>query len=341
MATNKNAIIRYRTLDRCFRNPGRMYFFEDLLEECNAALRDYDPSSEGIARTQLFKDIKFMEDAQGYDVSLLRLHHGRKVYYRYEDINFSINNQPLNETEAQQLKESLITLSRFSGMPQFEWVDEIKVRLEQNFNLTSQKKVMSFEENPDLEGQNHIGDIYNAIVNEKVLVVKYQPFKWDTSTDLEIHPYHLKQYNNRWFLIGWDAKNGYLANIALDRIEELTESSVEYIRNDDIDFEDYFYDVVGVSVPFEGEPEKVVLKIEKSLWPYIKTKPIHGSQIRIKEMEEERFEYVRLKLFVNYELKSLLLSHGDRIEVLEPMHLRDSIKRVINRQYRNYNKSTE
>ena len=65
MATNKNAIIRYRTLDSCFRNPGRMCFFEDLLNECNIALMDYDPSSEGVARTQLFKDIKFMEDAQG------------------------------------------------------------------------------------------------------------------------------------------------------------------------------------------------------------------------------------------------------------------------------------
>jgi len=341
MATNKNAIIRYHVLDRCFRNPGRMYFFADLLEECNAALKDFDPISEGIARTQLFKDIKFMEDSQGYDVSLLRLRYGRKVYYRYEDLNFSINNQPLNETEAQQLKESLITLSRFSGMPQFEWVDEIMGRLEQNFNLTSQKKVMSFEENPDLEGRNHIGDIYNAIVNEKVLIVKYQPFKWDTSTDLEVHPYHLKQYNNRWFLIAWDAKNEYLANIALDRIEELTESSVEYIPNNDIDFEDYFYDVIGVSVPSNGKPEKVVLKIEKSLWPYIKTKPIHGSQIRIKDMESDQYKYIKLKLFVNYELKSLLLSHGDRIEVLEPKHLRDSLKRVINRQYKNYNHSAE
>jgi len=341
MATNKNAIIRYRTLNKCFRNPGRMYFFEDLLEECNAALRDFDPTSEGIARTQLFKDIKFMEDVQGYDVSLLRLKYGRKIYYRYEDINFSINNQPLNETEAQQLKESLITLSRFSGMPQFEWVDEIKVRLEQNFNLTSQKKVMSFEENVDLEGRNFISDIYNAIVNDKVLMVKYQPFKWDTSTELEVHPYHLKQFNNRWFLIAWDAKNGYLANIALDRIEELKESSIAFIPNEDIDFEDYFYDVIGVSVPSVGKPEKVVLKIEKSLWPYIKTKPIHGSQIRIKDMESDQYEYIKLKLFVNYEFKSLLLSHGDRVEVLEPLHLRDSIKRVINTQYENYNSSAE
>ena len=57
MSTNKNALIRYQVLDRCFRNIGKMYFWEDLLEECNKALIDFDPNSNGIQRRQLFDDI--------------------------------------------------------------------------------------------------------------------------------------------------------------------------------------------------------------------------------------------------------------------------------------------
>jgi predicted DNA-binding transcriptional regulator YafY len=313
-----------------------MYFFEDLLEECNAALRDFDPSSEGIARTQLFKDIKFMEDAQGYDVSLLRLRHGRKFYYRYEDINFSINNQPLNEKEAQQLKESLMTLSRFKGMPQFEWVDEIKVRLEQSFNLTSEEHVLSFEENPYLTGREYIGDLYNHIINKKTLQIRYQPFNWDTPGDFEIHPYHLKQYNNRWFLFGKDHKNGFVINMPLDRIEAIEISKTTFEPNTEIDFEEYFEDVIGVSVPFEGEPQKVILKIDKSLWPYIKTKPVHGSQKVVNETTADDSVLIQLELFMNYELESLILSFGDKVEVMEPTALRTKIKNRISRLAKNY-----
>ena len=130
MATNKNATIRYQALNRCLRNPGRKYFIDDLIEACNDSLLDIDPYSTGIKRRQVFDDIKFMRDSQGFDAPIESYKDGKKVFYRYNDPSFSINNQPLNEKEAQQLKEALLTLSRFKGIPQFEWVDEIKARLE-------------------------------------------------------------------------------------------------------------------------------------------------------------------------------------------------------------------
>ena len=70
MSVNKNALIRYQTLDRCFRNPGRMFFWEDLLEECNKALINFDPKCEGIQRRQLFNDISFMESEEGWSIPL-------------------------------------------------------------------------------------------------------------------------------------------------------------------------------------------------------------------------------------------------------------------------------
>ena len=104
MATNKNAQIRYRILDKCFRNPGRRYFLDDLIAECNNVLMDIDPSSEGVSRRQIFDDITFMESSEGWSIELERHRENRRVYYRYADLKFSIEKSPLNEMEINQIK---------------------------------------------------------------------------------------------------------------------------------------------------------------------------------------------------------------------------------------------
>lgn len=139
MSTNKNATIRYQALDRCFRNPGKRYNIEDLVNVCNEALSDVDPASSGIKKRQVYEDIKFMQDSRGFDAPIETYKDGRNAYYRYSDSNYSTNSQPLNEMEAQQLKESLLTLRRFKGLPQFDWMEELSTRLEHTFQLKARK----------------------------------------------------------------------------------------------------------------------------------------------------------------------------------------------------------
>jgi predicted DNA-binding transcriptional regulator YafY len=324
MATNKNAIIRYQTLDRCFRNPGRKYNIDALVNTCNEALYEIDPNSSGIRKRQVYEDIKFMKDSRGFDAPIESFKDGRNAYYRYSNSNFSINSQPLNEMEARQLKESLLTLSRFKGLPQFEWMEELSARLEHTFKFKTDQKVISFDENQFLTGREFISTIYNAIVNQKVLKIAYQSFKQEESIVLEFHPYHIKQYNNRWFVFGSVTGNTNITNLSLDRIILIDESSAKYILNTSIDFDEYFEDVIGVSVPNNGEPQKVLLKIERELWPYIKTKPMHGSQ-KVKQKTNE-FTIIQLEVQLNYEFESLILSRGEAIEVLKPDQLREKIK---------------
>jgi len=333
MATHKNATIRYQALDKCFRNPGRKYFIEDLIEACNDALFDVEPTSSGIKRRQVYKDIKFMQDSRGFNAPIESYKEGRRTYYRYSELNFSINNQPLNEQEAQQLKESLLTLSRLKGMPQFEWVEEMRLRLDQSFKLDTSDYVMSFEENPYLKGREYIGELYQAIVNKQVLTITYRPFTSEKNISLELHPYHLKQYNNRWFLLGLNEEYRNLSNIALDRIQSISETQIDYCPNVDVDFEEYFEDVVGVTVS-PGDSEKILLKVDADLWPYIQTKPIHGSQ-KMTVVSKDVI-LVKLEVIPNYELTSLILSYGDKIEVLEPLELRNEIKEKVENLYKKY-----
>jgi len=324
MPINKHALIRYQALDRCFASRGKRCFWEDLLEAVNEALYAYSGTVQGIKRRQLFEDIKYMESDQGWAIPLERHTEGKRVWYRYEDPEFSINKRPLNEDEADQLKEALMTLSRFKGMPQFAWVDELVARLEAGFGLRQgAERIIEFEENPYLKGSEHITSLFQAILGKQVLEVSYQGFKQAKPVKLRFHPYYLKQYNNRWFVFGLNDELGRIMNMALDRIHVLATAKGKFKPNELVDFTEFFEDVVGVSVP-EGGVQQVEIRVSMGLWPYLASKPLHGSQKVLRKDKETVTIGLTIKL--NYEIQSVLLSYGEELEVLAPAELRTTLR---------------
>lgn len=335
MATNRNAIIRYQALDKCFRNPGRRYYIEDLIDACNQAIYEFSGIENGVKRRKVLGDIRFMESSQGWDIPLVRIRDGHRVYFRYDDINFSINNQPLNETEEKHLKEAILTLSRFKGLPQFEWINEISARLDSSIGFSKNSvQIIEFEQNDYLKGLENITPIYNAIAYKKALKASYRSFKSENPQTFTFHPYYLKQYKNRWFAFGLNGELNLLANLALDRIVILEEINTPFIPNTEIDFSEYFDDVIGVTVHNEKVPEIIRLKVSNILYPYIKTKPLHGSQKE--KSKEEEFTHIELKLIPNYELESLILSYGEGVEVVSPDSLRTKIQSRLEQTIKNY-----
>lgn len=335
MSTNKHATIRYLALDKCFRNPGKKYFIEDLVNACNDALYNYDANTKGVEKRTIFDDVKFMESSQGWSADLQRHRDGRKVYYRYADTAFSINNNLLNESEEHQLKESLLTLSRFKGMPQFEWIDEMVIRLESSFSLKEGSgKIIEFEQNQYLKGLEFFSELFNAILYKKVLEVQYKGFKQEKAIVLCFHPYYMKQYNNRWFVFGRTEGRSNITNMAIDRVQQLKESKAAFIENDLVNFDEFFEDMIGVSESLDRKPEKIVLQINKELWPYIETKPLHGSQKIVKKTTD--FTEISLLVHINYELIALLFSLGEKLKILEPITLAKEIKLKAKQLIKNY-----
>ncbi|NDV84541.1 YafY family protein [Bacteroides sp. 51] len=326
MPTNKHAQIRYKALDECFSNFGRRYYMEDLVEACCKAILDKTGSKKGVSKRQVQYDINHMETE--WDIPLQRLPDGKKMYYRYDRRHYSIYNQPLDPTEINQLRETLTMLNRFRGMPHFEWMEEITARLEETFLLKEDNPGMvEFAQNPYLKGLNHFTDIFNAILNKQVLSITYKRFAKE-AVAMIIHPWFLKQYNNRWFLFGLNDDLQYrlpVTNLALDRIESLTFHPTTYIENKGIDFEEYFYDVVGVTVYWDKPIEKVILRVERPALYYIETKPLHGSQ-RIKEIKDH-CAIIELKLQINYEFETSLLTYADCVEIIEPQSLKEAIQK--------------
>jgi predicted DNA-binding transcriptional regulator YafY len=323
MSTNKNAILRYKTLNRCFQNTGRKYSFDDLLNEVNNVLLDDAPESSGINIRQLRADLQFMRSEVGYSAPIeSEIFSGKKHVYFYSDPNFSIHNSPLNETEIHQFKNALTLLSRFEGSPGFEWISEVSVILQDSFGLkTNNEKVISFERNLDYTGENFITQLFNAIVNKRVLSIEYEPFGQEMSA-IQFHPYFLKQYNNRWFVFGLNEENNIATwNLALDRIKSLEEIHVTY-RQNETDWDFHFSSIYGVSKPFDKNEEEIHLLFSKRQAPYIITKPIHETQ---KHYELEDGLLVKIKVIPNFDLEQLILSFGERVKVLLPIHLKEKI----------------
>jgi len=336
MSTNKNALIRYKVLDRCFGNPGKRYFIDNLIDECKKVLADIDPESKGISRRQLFDDISFMESSEGWSIDLERYKDGKKVFYRYKNLSFSINNMPLNEVEINQLKEAVDILTQFKGMPQFDWVSEMVPKLRQGISFSeSEHKLMEFESNEFLKGKDHLGVLYNALHYKKPLKVKYHPYQDIAPHDLILHPYFLKQFNGRWFLFGHNPLSGKSDwNLAIDRILDIEELSIPYIENSEIKWEEYFEDIIGVTKPEGQEIEKVVLHFYGKTGNYIQTKPLHGSQ-KSKWIADQILEVI-LEVILNYELERLILSYADSVKVIEPIDFKESIKNRLQKGFEKY-----
>ena len=326
MATTKHALIRYKILDNCFRSPGKKFFINDLIEECEKVLLEMDSESKGISRRQVLDDITFMESSEGWNIELARLRDGKKVYYRYADTSFSINNMPLNEIEINQLQSAAEILSQFRGMPQFEWINELIPKLQQGIAAKEKAPaIIEFDSNPYLEGIDHLGPLHNAIYYKKVLSVSYQPYESELPFEIIINPYFLKQYNNRWFVFGYNPvveRSDW--NLALDRILSIKELPDSYIKNTTIDWEQYFDDIIGVTKPIDGVVEDIELHFLGKTSKYMKTKPLHGSQ-KSKWLDEKTLE-VRLKVMLNYELERLILSYADSVVVIKPISLKSAIK---------------
>ena len=332
MSTNKFALIRYKILDSCFRNYGRRYFIDDLIHECSKVLQDISGESVGISRRQIFDDISFMESNEGWQIELLRKKDGRKVYYQYADSTFSINNMPLNEIEIHHLSSIIDSLSQFKGMPQFEFLNEILPKLKQGVDIKNTSlKIMEFDTNEYLKGIDNLGILYNSIFYQKVLGIKYKPFENELPFEIEFHPYYLKQYNNRWFLFGYNPEvNKYDWNLAIDRIESIQEiSKKDYQINNEIDWQEYFEDMIGVTKPLGGKVDDIVLHFYGKTGKYMETKPLHGSQ-KSSWIDENTFE-VRLKLIINFEFERLVMSYADNLSIIKPVELSKIIYDKLNK----------
>ena len=334
MPRNKNFQKRITILDECFSSRTGFFTLERLIHIVEEKL------GGTVSRKTIQNDIKYIRetieetnsdvfDFSEYPIFVPKLIDNKKKVFRYSNPDLSLGSQLLSKSDRQQLEETLAILSRYKNRQEFYWLDELFPRIKASFNIVHEdyNGLISYQNNRHYSGQSWLGTLYNQLIRKKVLIIEYKRFNDENSYSRKIHPYHLKQYNNRWFLFGYEESESYtgITNLPLDRICKIKET-VDDIRPDTISWGDYFDEMIGVSTTNEAAVE-VKLKFSEKMIPYVLTKPIHGTnQERDKSDPEGRT--ITIKVLPNLELYQTILSFGDDVKVLSPKLVIKKMKEI-------------
>lgn len=328
MPKNKNALIRYRVINRLLTgtNRDKVVSKKKLIEACENAL-DIAP----ISLRTIDGDISSMrtDNHLGY-YAPIEYSRKRQGYY-YAVQGYSIDNIPLNTDEIKALVFAATTLEQFKDVSIFnefsgavqKIVDAVNVRRMQKDS--SSYNFIEFEKMPSYQGSEHLPVLIRTLQERCVVQFKYQTFQYQKMKHHTVHPILLKEFHNRWYLIGYCEKAQKILTYGLDRISEIeTDTSIPF-REFDFDPVTHYQNTFGIMV--HNEPEKIILRFIRKQGLYVLSQPVHASQ----EVLEETSEHTTIKLTmdINYELLSLILSWGPEVEVLEPVSLREVIREKI------------
>lgn len=343
MPANKNALTRIVLLDKLLADRYHAYSIQDMTDYLERELPNYGQKG-GVSRRCVEKDIEYLEykfpisiEFERYTVnahSVATDHSYRKRCIRYADPTFSIFKGKLTDEEKGLLTAALSTLGSFDGLDGFGWLDDFNKRL----GLVETKPVIQMSKNL-LENKTLMAEVFSAIRANTVVKIHYQLFNNSAEREVIISPHLLKEYNRRWYLIGAADDTGKLLTFALDRITSIGLLTGYEFRKAPEDLLDRYEDIIGVSYYEGSEIYKIIFWVSDKSAPYVKTKPLHGSQINIKGEKEKlvREQYYvptggslfSMECMENYELIRELCSFGGELKVLTPSTIVDSIKQRI------------
>ena len=339
MPITKNALIRLKYLDRLLSDRHHYYDRRTLAEKVNEMLEA--DGFKTVDKRTIELDIIDLQDAP-FNAPIKEFKVDGKTIVRYSKSSFSIFREELSREEANLLREVLSTIGQFDGLNHFEWLDKFKMGL----GLQNRRQIISFSNNPYLKNSNLLGTLFDNISNKVVIRLSYHTFTDATIRSIDFHPYLLKQYNDRWFLLGAADSDKAILTFALDRIDNVEPLPERKYEDSTEDLAERFEDIVGVTLYEDREVEHIIFWVSDYSKDYIITKPIHESQksLRNNAIDTLLKKYPNIgsggifsiDCIPNYELIRELCSFGKELIVLEPSSIKDEIFKRISLMVEEY-----
>ena len=324
MSQIKNAQLRYRIIDRAIRNKFNPFpSKKDLRQACEEALYG-EGLGENICDSTIEKDLYAMRMEHDAPIKYSKSERG----YYYEDSDYSIDNIPLSEDDVDAIRFATKTLMQFKDVNMFKQfgfaIDKIfdRVHISNDPLEQSIENKVQFETVPETIGTEYLAPLLKAIKDQAIVTFIYTSFITEKPKARKVVPLLLKENRNRWYLISYNISKSKITTFGLDRITELEITEDLYVKNIDFNPNIYFKHSIGIT-SYETSPEKIEFKIDKIGAKYIESQPFHPSQTLIKS-GKNRNTY-RIEVLVSEELKRLILSYGNQIEVIKPLSLRTQL----------------
>ena len=318
MPANKNALIRYKTIDNCLRNTYKRWTLNDLVDACSDALYDCEGISKGVSVRTVQMDLQTMRsDKLGYNAPIEVYD---QKYYRYSDPDFSIMNMPMSENDYQVLHEAVDMLRQLDNFEQFAEMSDVVSRLQDKLAISkhNRKPIVHFDNVPNLKGLKLLNPLYNYIAQRQSLRIMYQPFSARKPQQYVVFPYLLKEFRNRWFLFCSRATDLLMFNLALDRIVSVEPIDVPYRDNPQFDSEHFFDNVIGVTKNIGNKPQHITFRATREQSHYIATKPVHPSQKLVSCNPNDGSCIFSIDVMINIEMYSIMMSFGPGVKLLSP-----------------------
>src|SRR5688572_11315411 len=334
MPVSKHNFLRYKIINTCLLNKQKPY---PSLEELKNALAKQDIR---VGTRALERDLEAMRyDRQlGFFAPIVfdRFHRG----YAYTDPEYSIDKLPLSADEMEAFQVSLESLKRFRGADILRQVEGVFDKLDKIvMQQTKQKKsavnyaVVDFEKVPYSKGIELFDKVYQAIIKQQPLSIAYKRFDKPTAKEHTFHPYLLKEYKFRWYVLGYSENRRGKIILALDRIEKMAPKHIPFKANKGTDLQTYFYNTIGVTIN-PGGVKDIRLWVSPIQSNYLKTQHLHATQTILSE--DVTGMIIGLQLVPNYELLQTILGFGPEVKVLEPSTLREEIKEMTKKMLHLY-----
>ncbi len=335
MAGSKNQISRYHVIDECLSGKKKYWTKSELIQRIDERV------DIKISARTLDNDIHNMR----YNVQLkfeapiefCKDHNG----YYYTDPNYSIYKIPLNEAHLKAFEFATAVLGQFKNfgiLNEFAGAVDKVVKVVNNLknkNFDISDTIVDFEKAPYYKGSDHLETLIDSIKDKRVVEIVYKKFNSKTEKKHIIHPYLLKEYANRWYLLGLGESRKEVITLGLDRILSITnhEGPVKFSMLKEFSADDYFKNTIGITYS-KAPVEDVILSFSLNQAEYLKTQYLHSSQEIIKHDDKEFV--IKLNLVPNYELVSRILSYGRDVKVVAPESLKKQVGEVLKEAYAYY-----
>lgn len=334
----KNALLRYRIIDKCLRNPYKQFpTKQDLREACEEALFG-GQAGEHICDSTIEKDMFAMRIEHDAPIKYSK----REKGYYYEDPEFSINDVPLNTDDLNAIKFAANTLMQFRDVELFKEfgsaIDKIvdRISISEGIKQSDLNQYVQFESAVSIGGGEFLPILLDGIQKNVAVYFEYENFNTNVVKSRKVTPLLLKEYRNRWYLISYDLVKESITTYALDRMKnvELSDESVQ--KPTSFNPESYFKYAIGISSG-DSNHERIRFKANEVATKYLQTQPFHHSQKLISTIKQ--WSIFELEIYISEEFIRSVLSFGGEIEILEPESLRKTIMERCAQMANNYPKN--
>jgi predicted DNA-binding transcriptional regulator YafY len=296
----------------------------------HGTIRRYTLIIEKIGRNQhpSFDIIKNYLFEHGFEVS------ARTIQRDIEQIRFEFGIEiKYNRTRNGYFIDTETSTNIDSFLRFFEIVNTAELLTESLKESKDTLNYISFESHGDLKGIENLKPLLFAIKNYRKVLFSHENFNTGKQRKYSVKPYLLKEYQNRWYLVGIIGGTKEFRTFGIDRIFHLEVKENTFQPKPNINPIELFENTIGLTYSF-NELEEVLLSFTPLQGKYVKTLPLHKSQEVIDDNENELL--LKLMIIPNYEFKQKILMLGETVKVIKPKWLADDIKKSLQSTLKKY-----